>query len=74
MINQRDLHELYTQHYRELPRRLINTRTNAVLYTHSLSFCFWFPKIQSASCGYIAVIILALIIAVIITIITIIIK
>ena len=76
MINQRDLNQLCTQHYRELPRRLTNTRTNAVLYTPSLSFCFWFLKIQSTSYGYIVVIIKALIIiiVVIIIIITIIIK
>ena len=74
MINQRGLNQLCTQHYRELPRRLTNTRTNAVLYTSSLSFCFWFLNIQSTSYGYITVIIMALIImAVIIIIITIII-
>ena len=33
MINQRDLNELCTWHYRELPRRLTNSRTNDVLYT-----------------------------------------
>ena len=62
MINQRDLNQLCTQNYRELPRRLPNSRTNAVLYTPSLSFCVWFFKIQSTSYGYIAVIIIAVII------------
>ena len=73
MINQRDLNQLFTQHYRELPRRLTNTRTNAVLFTPSLSFCFWFLNIQITSYGYIAVIIIALIIIIAVIIITIII-
>ena len=74
MINQRDLNQLCTQHYREHAKEADKFQ-NQRCFVHSLtlSFCVGVVNIQNTRYGYLAVIIIAVIIIIDIIIIIIII-